>query len=211
MENHFMVDNIKLAVKEISPEELRAWFRYTIDLYRIGHLNENEFRAFIIALMVTDSNGRLFTIGMETGKWYRFQNNSWVEDTPVGKLYMSVPVDELERLEKKDMEKFYEALSRQQQQAKHVEPIPQAPVAPAAPVTPSTPIQAQPQKQTEPEIELHGTIKCAKCSAELPSNAKFCLKCGSPVEPQKRFCINCGAEIVKGAKFCGMCGTKAGE
>lgn len=78
-------------------------------------------------------------------------------------------------------------------------------------------------------------IKCAKCGADLPANAKFCLECGEKIfsladneiicpkcgakTMKGKFCLecgaslinkcpSCGAEIPAGAKFCLECGTK---
>ncbi|MCR4585534.1 MAG: SPFH domain-containing protein [Lachnospiraceae bacterium] len=78
-------------------------------------------------------------------------------------------------------------------------------------------------------------IKCAKCGADLPENAKFCLSCGEKVvhiqpgqlicpacgkaTPEGKFCMecgaplvnkcpNCGSEVPAGGKFCLECGTK---
>lgn len=79
------------------------------------------------------------------------------------------------------------------------------------------------------------TVKCPKCGAELPENAKFCLSCGEKIEkaeagmvicpecgqqtPKGKFCIHCGhkfvstcpncrAEVPEGGKFCLECGTQ---
>ena len=81
----------------------------------------------------------------------------------------------------------------------------------------------------------NGKIKCAKCGAELPENAKFCLSCGEKVvsikegqvicpacgkaTPEGKFCMECGASLVNkcpncgkevplNGKFCLECGTK---
>ena len=78
-------------------------------------------------------------------------------------------------------------------------------------------------------------VKCPKCGADLPANAKFCLQCGEKIAapasdtitcpkcgestPKGRFCIacgaplnnkcpNCGADVPAGGKFCLECGTK---
>ncbi|MBQ9552689.1 MAG: SPFH domain-containing protein [Clostridia bacterium] len=78
-------------------------------------------------------------------------------------------------------------------------------------------------------------VKCAKCGADLPVNAKFCLICGEKVAaasadtvvcpkcgaatPKGKFCIacgaplsnkcpKCGADVPAGGKFCLECGEK---
>ncbi len=60
---------------------------------------------------------------------------------------------------------------------------------------------------------LNGTsttsqVKCAKCGASLPSNAKFCLECGEKiVQNDTIVCPKCGKTVAKG-KFCPECGHK---
>lgn len=56
-----------------------------------------------------------------------------------------------------------------------------------------------------------GTVKCAKCGAEIPASAKFCPNCGQENKPQAHFCPNCGNKVEAGAKFCPNCGQKLGE
>lgn len=88
-------------------------------------------------------------------------------------------------------------------------------------------------QNNEPSTE---TIKCFRCGAELPPNAKFCLSCGEKVikyahadtvicpscgktVPKGKFCLECGgmlenkcpkcgAKLPSGSKFCLECGTK---
>ena len=51
-------------------------------------------------------------------------------------------------------------------------------------------------------------VKCAKCGADLPENAKFCLECGEKVVATGMIvCSECGKTVVKG-KFCPECGHK---
>ncbi|MCL2523777.1 MAG: TIR domain-containing protein [Betaproteobacteria bacterium] len=58
-------------------------------------------------------------------------------------------------------------------------------------------------------------IKCAECSAILPSDAKFCPECGAVAAvkapepaPEVVLCSNCGAQISSDRKFCQECGTR---
>ena len=51
-------------------------------------------------------------------------------------------------------------------------------------------------------------VKCAKCGADLPENAKFCLECGEKVVAAGMVvCPECGNTVAKG-KFCPECGHK---
>ena len=80
-------------------------------------------------------------------------------------------------------------------------------------------------------------VKCSKCNADLPQNARFCLSCGEKVETMStgdiicldcgkrthegKFCMECGATLAakcpkcgnklpSGAKFCLECGERLG-
>lgn len=60
--------------------------------------------------------------------------------------------------------------------------------------------------------ETPSTVRCVKCGAPIPANAKFCMECGEKVVTLSkgetaRFCPECGTETF-GAKFCPNCGTK---
>lgn len=90
-------------------------------------------------------------------------------------------------------------------------------------------------KAAEHMVPKTDAIKCAKCGADLPENAKFCFTCGEKVvrvqpgqvicpacgkaTPEGKFCMECGASLVNtcpncghevpaGGKFCLECGTK---
>lgn len=56
-------------------------------------------------------------------------------------------------------------------------------------------------------------VKCAKCGAELPANAKFCGECGEKYTPPAAgtiVCPGCGKSVPE-AKFCPECGSKLGK
>ncbi len=96
---------------------------------------------------------------------------------------------------------------------------------------------SQPQSQTtDTSVQSGVTVKqCAKCGADLLSDAKFCPECGEKVieikeghvicpkcgnqVPKAKFCLECGHPLVNkcpecgfelpdGAKFCLNCGHK---
>src|SRR5439155_25465123 len=48
------------------------------------------------------------------------------------------------------------------------------------------------------------SMRCASCSHENRTQAKFCAACGSPLA---RACAGCGAELPDGARFCDACGA----
>ncbi|NMC81072.1 MAG: hypothetical protein GYA59_17055 [Chloroflexi bacterium] len=47
-----------------------------------GQITPQAFEAAVNRLLVKDSQGQSWTIGVETGKWYRLEGEQWVEDTP---------------------------------------------------------------------------------------------------------------------------------
>lgn len=95
-----------------------------------------------------------------------------------------------------------------------------------------------PSFNTSANTETKKIVKCPKCNADLPENAKFCFECGTKIEnlheseiicpacgkktAKGKFCMECGspltikcpkcgAELASGAKFCFECGNKLGE
>jgi LysM repeat protein len=48
-----------------------------------GEIDEEEFQDEIEGLQVQDEEGIYWTIGAQTGKWYRFDGQDWVRETPI--------------------------------------------------------------------------------------------------------------------------------
>ncbi len=49
-----------------------------------GRVTAKEFEARVNEMVVTDSAGTLWQIGVKTGKWYHFDKMKWMEDIPPG-------------------------------------------------------------------------------------------------------------------------------
>ncbi len=47
-----------------------------------GELDEEEFKAEVERLRFEDDQGRQWKIGWYTGKWYRYDQGRWIQDTP---------------------------------------------------------------------------------------------------------------------------------
>ena len=47
-----------------------------------NQISASAFEEGVNNIRVTDSQGRHWTIGVESGKWYRLESSAWVEDTP---------------------------------------------------------------------------------------------------------------------------------
>jgi ribosomal protein L40E len=52
------------------------------------------------------------------------------------------------------------------------------------------------------------SIRCHRCQAPNPPNAKFCNQCGTTLEGGT--CASCGAALAAGARFCNQCGQPIG-
>ena len=50
--------------------------------YQKEKITEREFKDRLKQLRLTDKNGRCWTIGAKTGKWYYYDGNDWVEADP---------------------------------------------------------------------------------------------------------------------------------
>jgi hypothetical protein len=50
--------------------------------YERGEITAERFEAIVNELQVTDPAGRLWQIGVKTGRWYRMEGPDWVEDMP---------------------------------------------------------------------------------------------------------------------------------
>lgn len=57
-------------------------YRRLAERYNQGQLTTEQFEQAVDQLAVTDKQGDLWQIGVKSGKWYRFEGQHWVEDTP---------------------------------------------------------------------------------------------------------------------------------
>lgn len=51
-------------------------------------------------------------------------------------------------------------------------------------------------------------MRCAVCSAELPSESAYCSKCGAPTSVAPHRCASCGAELLSESAYCSKCGAR---
>ena len=49
---------------------------------------------------------------------------------------------------------------------------------------------------------------CLKCGTDLPPEAKFCMVCGNKVGRVEKMCTNCGNKAMPEAVFCNQCGER---
>jgi hypothetical protein len=68
-----MDDQFKNAEKE---------FQQLKDEFNRKRLSEPDFKKKLKELRLQDQDGRFWTIGAQTGKWYHFDGNDWIESKP---------------------------------------------------------------------------------------------------------------------------------
>jgi hypothetical protein len=62
--------------------EIENQFKKLKQEYRDRKINGQEYKERLKYLRLTDKDGRCWTIGAKTGRWYYFDGNMWVEATP---------------------------------------------------------------------------------------------------------------------------------
>jgi Tol biopolymer transport system component/LysM repeat protein len=64
-------------------QELLERYKQLRTDFDAGRIDEEEFQDEIEGLQVKDEQGLYWTIGAQTGKWYRFDGSDWVQETPL--------------------------------------------------------------------------------------------------------------------------------
>lgn len=57
-------------------------FEQLRDMFRRKEISESDFKMKLRELRLQDQKGRFWTIGAQTGKWYCFDGNDWIESKP---------------------------------------------------------------------------------------------------------------------------------
>jgi hypothetical protein len=63
-------------------KEVESEFSELKRQFRLKMISEREFKDRLKTLRLNDDNGRCWTIGARTGKWYYFDGEKWVESKP---------------------------------------------------------------------------------------------------------------------------------
>lgn len=74
----------------LAKEQVETEFNLTRDKYRRGELPLAEYRSWLKTMILRDTQGRVWTIGAKTGRWYRREGKQWVADTPEDSLALYV-------------------------------------------------------------------------------------------------------------------------
>jgi LysM repeat protein len=64
-------------------QELQRHYNELREQFDADQISEEEFRDEIEGLQIQDEQGRYWTIGAQSGQWYRFDGREWVQETPI--------------------------------------------------------------------------------------------------------------------------------
>jgi LysM repeat protein len=64
-------------------QELQRHYNELREQFDADQISEEEFRDEIEGLQIQDEQGRYWTIGAQSGQWYRYDGREWVQETPI--------------------------------------------------------------------------------------------------------------------------------
>ena len=70
-----------------APENVMLLFDYICGSYHSGGFTLDELKRMLGEMVFFDDEGRYWTIGVTSGKWYYRDDSGWVESEPAGYLY----------------------------------------------------------------------------------------------------------------------------
>lgn len=91
-------------------EDIQQLFRELKAEAEAGTITEEEFEVQVRNLLLRDDEGRYWTIGAQTEKWYRYEAGEWVQDSPPPTLERA---EEEEREEESAPQEKAEATARE--------------------------------------------------------------------------------------------------
>jgi ribosomal protein L40E len=211
-----------------SPLQVTAWLEILLHAYHSGNITETEAHNLLKLFYFHDSPGNLWTIGSETGKWYRYEANRWVMQSPpqlVASIYTS---DEFIDIAKPAFESQVTS-SRQSSQTLGIQcrqcgtrlpdNMEQCLICGFSLKPKAEMVKGS---QTRPDEQANVAV-CQNCGASNVGRVNRCLRCGaeikglpaitgradakSPVAQTQVRCSSCNALVDSSAKFCGECGA----
>jgi len=69
-------------IRVYSPEQIQRIFNDLKERHGAGGIDDVIFAKLGRGLKFRDANGRVWAIGLESGKWYYYENEKWVEGKP---------------------------------------------------------------------------------------------------------------------------------
>jgi LysM repeat protein len=64
-------------------QDLQRRYEQLREQFDAGEIGEDEFRQELESLQFRDEQGRYWTIGAQTGEWYRYDGRTWIQETPL--------------------------------------------------------------------------------------------------------------------------------
>jgi hypothetical protein len=168
----------KLIHAEIDIKELESMANSIKGLHASGKINQEQSRRLMFAIMAGDSRGNLWTIGTQTGKWYKQAGNKWLEGQPPKKLLLVIPEDD------------YKKAAAQLEDLKFEM---------------DTKISRTNKCPNCMAVSDSGDIFCSKCGTSLTKTGQQepkpsaiidkCPGCGQVLTGKLNYCIKCGRKI----------------
>lgn len=201
-----MAESPELVRDTYRPEELVRRLQELRRLYQGGAWSAAQFNDFASAFRFNDDVGHLWSLGANTGQWYRWDRTQWTVASPPQSLMLA----------NQDLQRSSEWMIT---------------AGAALAATPATATTLQCSRCKKPatsgtfcttcggKLETVTTSVpatanvCTGCGTPLKGGAKFCAKCGKPAlapaytAPQTPACPKCGKPFSPGKKFCSGCGT----
>jgi hypothetical protein len=165
----------KLIHAEISIKELQSMADSIKRLHASGRINGEQRRLFMHAIMAGDLDGNLWTIGTQTGKWYKQSGNKWLEGQPPEKLILVIPEKDFKKAEMRLDELKFE-LEMKTFRAKRCQKCGSEFTAEDRFCAKCGAAVAKIQQQ-EP-LPTRQPDKCPGCGQVITDNPNFCDKCG---------------------------------
>jgi len=75
-------------------DEVEALFYSLCQGYHQGMYDLIFLKFGLETLVFFDEGGRLWTLGVNTGQWYRWEQSRWLKGTPLGTLYQAEEIGE---------------------------------------------------------------------------------------------------------------------
>ena len=149
-----------------TPDDIETYVTILAHGFHTRKLTFNELREELKDVMLVDRDGTLWTVGIGSGAWYRYEEGKWLKSIPPGELFSAHNVI---RAMKTGAGECPACHSRVPQGYRF---CPQC----GNPITAEAPDRAAPPPAA-------GPVFCRKCGKPLQPSAKFCTSCGAPRRP----------------------------
>jgi DNA-directed RNA polymerase subunit RPC12/RpoP len=186
-----------LALLPVRREFIDAYYLRLTDDYLNKRLNDEQLRGVFRLMLFGDERRNLWTIGMETGKWYTLKGDEWQLDNPPEVLFAATTDEAMKQATSESLEAIRAVLTELDQ-----------------------------SKTDTDKDNVEGGQLCPRCGWGNPTGRLFCSNCGAelsrirkvetiPEEPARTLsnivCKSCGSVNAPEKRFCTQCGSQLGE